>query len=67
MLKNNVSTIIGQRKMRISEVAKIAGLRYNTVYNLFYDKTEGIEFSTLNKLCYALECTPNDLLIYEPD
>ncbi len=67
MLKNNVSTIIGMRKMNIAETARIAGLKYNTVYNLYYDKTAGIEFATLEKLCYALECTPNDLLKYISD
>ncbi len=67
MLKNNISTIIGQRRMTIAETAKISGLKYNTVYNLFYDKTAGIEFSTIDKLCYALDCTPNDLFIYTTD
>ncbi len=64
MLKNNISTIIGKRKMNIAETAKIAGLGYNTVYNLYYDKTSGIDFATIDKLCLALDCTPNDLLLY---
>ena len=67
MIKNNVSTIIGKRKTNISETAKIAKVDYNTVYNLYYDKTKGIEFETMNKLCFALECTPGDLFTYIPD
>lgn len=67
MIENKVSTIIGDRKMSIAETAKLANLKYNTVYNLYYDKTKGIEFETLNKLCFALDCTPNDLLRYIPD
>lgn len=66
MIKNNVSTLIGGRKLTIAETARIAGLKYNTVYNLYYDKTSSIEFTTLEKLCYALECTPNDILKYIP-
>ena len=31
------------------------------------EKLKGIEFDTLDKLCWALECTPNDILIYIPD
>lgn len=67
MIVNNISTMIGHRKTDISEVAKIANLSYNTVYNLYYDKTKGIDFETLNKLCYTLNCTVNDLIKYVPD
>ncbi len=67
MIKNNVSALIGQRRMTIAETAKIAELQYNTVYNLYYGKTSGIDFITLNKLCFALDCTPNDLFKYTPD
>ena len=67
MIVNNISTMIGHRKTDISEVAKIANLSYNTVYNLYYDKTKGIDFETLNKLCYTLNCTVSDLIIYVPD
>lgn len=62
MIRNNVSAIIGQRRMTIAETAKLAGLQYNTIYNLYYDKTAGIDFNTLDRLCFALDCTPNDLL-----
>ena len=66
MIKNNISTIIGMRKMTVAETARLAGVSYNTVYNLYHDQTAGIEFATLDKLCYVLECSPNDLLRYIP-
>ena len=44
MIVNNISTLIGKRKMTKSETAKLAGLDYNTVDNLYRDKTKGIEF-----------------------
>ena len=67
MIKNNISTIMGYRRLQIADVAKIAHLKYTTVANLYYDKTKGIDFETMNKLCFALECTPNDLFRYIPD
>ena len=67
MIVNNISTMIGHRKTDISEVAKIANLSYNTVYNLYYDKTKGIDFETLNKLCYTLNCTVSHIIKYVPD
>lgn len=53
--------------MTVAETAKIAKLDYSTVQNLYYDKTKGIEFETLNRLCFALDCNPGDLLKYTPD
>ncbi len=67
MIKNNVSIIMGMKRLSIAETAKIAGLRYNTVYNLYYDSTKGIDFETLDRLCYALECSTGDLLKYIPN
>lgn len=67
MIENNISTIIGYRKMDIAEVAKISKLAYNTVYNLYYDKTKGIDFDTLDKLCFALDCSVSDLLKHKPN
>ncbi len=67
MIKNNVSLYIGMRRMTIAETAKLAGIAYNTVYSLYHDKTSGIEFETLNKLCNVLDCNTNDLLKYIPD
>jgi len=62
MIKNNVSLLIGMRRMTIAETARLAGVSYNTIYALYHDQTAGIEFATLNKLCEVLDCTTNDLL-----
>ncbi len=67
MIKNNVSLVIGMRRSSIAETARLAGISYNTVYNLYHDKTSSIDFATLDKLCFALDCTPNDLFRYYPD
>ncbi len=67
MIKNNVSSLIGTRKMTVAETAKLAGVAYNTIYKLYHDETKGIDFKTLNQLCYVLDCTPNDLFKYVPD
>lgn len=67
MIKNNVSLLIGMRRMTIAETARLAGVSYNTIYALYHDQTAGIEFATLNKLCEVLDCTTNDLLKYIPD
>ena len=36
---------------------------YQTVDAMMNNKTQGIRFETIEKLCKVLECTPNDLFV----
>lgn len=67
MIKNRLSTIMGIKRVKPYEIQKLTGISRKTLYNIYNDKTKGIEFDTLDKLCYALDCTPNDLFRYVPD
>lgn len=58
---------MGSKRINKAELARMSGLSYDTVLNLYNDVNVGIEFDTLDKLCWALECTPNDILVYIPD
>ncbi len=62
MIINNLSTILGKRRIRITELARMAGVSASTIHRIYYDQTKGIDFDTLDKICIALECTPNDIL-----
>ncbi len=67
MITNNLSTLMGSKRVRIAEIARITGLTNDTISKIYNDKTKGIDFKTLDKLCWALECTPNDIFPYTPD
>lgn len=67
MIKNRLSTIMGYKRIKPHEIVTLTGISRKTLYNIYNDKTKVIEFETLNKLCFALDCTPNDLFRYEPD
>ena len=67
MIKNRLSEVMGIKRVKSYEIEKLTGISRKTLYNIYNDKTKGIEFETLNKLCYALDCTPNDLFRYIPD
>lgn len=58
---------MGIKKMDKRDIVSLTGMDRHTLNNIYKDKTKGIEFDTLNKLCYALDCTPNDLFRYIPD
>lgn len=50
--KNNISVYWLEKKTNIS---------HKTLYDMVNRKTKGITFSNLEKICTALECTPNDI------
>ena len=67
MIKNNLSMLMGKKRIKICELARLTGLNYNTILNVYYEKTKGIEYDTLNKICWALECNTQELLEYVPE
>ena len=67
MIKNRLSTVMGNKRMKPQGIVTLTGISRKTIYNIYNDKTKGIEFDTLDKLCFALDCTPNDLFRYIPD
>ena len=67
MLKNNLSRLMGEKRIKLSEMQKLTGLSINTIRRLYYDSTNTVSFNTIEKLCKALECTTQELLEYIPD
>jgi len=67
MLKNNLSKLMGEKRIKLSELQKLTGLSINTIRRLYYDTTNTISFNTVEKLCDALECTTQELLEYIPE
>lgn len=41
------------------------GFTRHTAHNLLYNKSEGINFKHLEKLCLILNCTPNDIFNWQ--
>jgi putative transcriptional regulator len=61
MIKNNLSAIMGAKRIKIHELQKLSGISRSTITRLYYDKTTTVSFKTLEYLCKALNCTLNDL------
>jgi putative transcriptional regulator len=62
-----MEAVLAARKLKAKEVAAMIGVS-ETHLSLFRSgKVRGVRFSTLAKLCAALECQPGDLLAYEYD
>jgi putative transcriptional regulator len=63
---NRVSRAMGERRLKITDVARRSGLSYQTVFDLYHDRAQRIDLTTLDKLCRALECSVGELLEYVP-
>ena len=60
----NIDAVLAARKVRAKQIAETIGVS-ETHLSLFRSgKVKGVRFSTLAKLCAALECQPGDLLRY---
>ena len=40
---------------------------YKTISDMMDNKTSGIKFETIEKLCILLDCTPNDIFKLEKE
>jgi len=61
MIKCHLSRLMGERKMKISDVARETGLNRSTVTALYNETAERIELSAIEKLCDLFECSISDL------
>jgi len=60
----NLDVQLAKRKMKLNELSDLVGISVQNLSVLKTGKARAVRFSTLAKLCKALECTPGDLLEY---
>ena len=61
----NLDVMMAKRKMSSQELAEKVGITQANLSILKTNKGKAIRFSTLDKICEILECTPGDILDYE--
>ncbi|MGI9862888.1 helix-turn-helix transcriptional regulator [Moorella naiadis] len=62
-----LSAILGERRLKMIDVARGTGLAKNTVLTLYHDRVKRVDYAVLDKLCSFLNCQPGDLLVYVPE
>lgn len=61
-VKIPLDTLLVKHGRSVYWLAKETGVSYTTLWRLKKSKALGINFSTLEKICAALDCTPGDVL-----
>jgi len=61
----NLDVMMAKRKISSGELAEKVGISQANLSILKTGKAKAVRFSTLEAICYALDCQPGDLLAYE--
>ena len=62
MIEIRVDELLAGHGRTFYWLAKETGISHTTLWRLKKGKALGINFDTLLKICYALECQPGDVL-----
>ncbi len=63
----NLDVMMAKRKMSSNELADYVGITPANLSVLKTGKAKAIRFSTLEKICEALQCQPGDILSFKEE
>ncbi|WP_341285304.1 helix-turn-helix transcriptional regulator [Priestia megaterium] len=63
----NIDVMLAKRKMSVTELSERVGITLANISILKNGKAKAVKFTTLEKICEALECQPGDILEYRSD
>jgi putative transcriptional regulator len=66
MIKIHLSRILGERRLKIADVARDTGLNRGTLTRMYHETAERVDLDVLDQLCIYLGCGLNDLLEHVP-
>lgn len=66
-IRVNLDVMLAKRKMSVTELSEHVGITMANLSILKNEKAKAIKFSTLEKICEALDCQPGDILEYEKE
>ncbi len=67
MVRCHLSRLMGERKMKIIDVARETGLNRNTITLLYKEDARRIDLDAIDRLCNLFGCAVGDLLEYVPE
>ena len=67
MIKCHLSRIMGEKKLRVADVARSIDVHRNAITLLYEETATRVDLETINKLCVYLECKIDDLFEFVAD
>ena len=66
MIKIHLSRILGERRLKIADVARDTGLNRGTLTRMYHETAERLDVDVLERLCKYLDCSLDQLIEYVP-
>ena len=67
MIRCHLSRLMGERKLKIVDVARLTELHRNTITLLYNETATRVDIETIDRLCRLFGCAVSDLLEFVPD
>lgn len=67
MIRILLSARLGEKRATQAELAKMTGIRANTVNDLYHNIAERVTLEHLDLICEYLECSLTDLVEWTPN
>jgi putative transcriptional regulator len=67
VIKCHLSRIMGEKKLRVADIARSIGVHRNAITLLYEETATRVELDTINKLCTFLNCNVQDIFEYIED
>ena len=67
MIKCHLSRLMGEKKLKIADVARDTGINRGTITRLYHETAVRVDFEVLDQLCRFLGCETGELVEYVPD
>ncbi len=61
MIKCHLSRMLGEKKIKISDVARDTGINRGTLTRLYQETAERVDLEVMDQLCSYLACNVGDL------
>lgn len=66
MVKCHLSRLMGERKLKISDLSRDTGINRGTVTRLYHETAERVDIKDINSLCLYFKCSVGDLFEFIP-
>ncbi len=67
MIKNRLSTLLGEKRMSQKRLSQLTGIRPATINEMYHDLLERYSIEHIDKICEVLDCDINDLFVRVPN
>jgi putative transcriptional regulator len=61
VIRCHLSRVMGEHKMRVSDVAERTGLHRNTIDLLYKETAQRVDFDVMDRLCRLFKCDVGQL------